>query len=44
MKVDKVVVRFRVFSTHGQCTDKTQKKPLRLERDGYSITIFFIGK
>ena len=41
MKVDKVVVRFIVFSTLGQCTDKTQKKPLRLERDGYSITIFF---
>jgi hypothetical protein len=41
MKVDKVVVRFIVFITLGRCTDKTQKKPLRLERDGYSITIFF---
>jgi hypothetical protein len=39
MKVYKVVVRIIVFITPGRCTDKTQKKPLRLERDGYSITI-----
>ena len=44
MKVDKVVVRFIVFSTPCWGPDKTQKKQLRMERDGYSIIIFLIGK
>ena len=39
MKVDKVIVRFIVFSTLCQGLEKTQKKQLRLGLDGYPITI-----